>query len=100
MRIRVQIAPWRPFASNRFTKIAYAASLLLAPSAVIAFTLALWNIAAEMHWTGEFFISHGFFSHSQVWIGASAVLVVVLRLLHRATAAERVMLDADDAVSR
>lgn len=36
-----------------------------------------------MHWTGEFFISRGPFSHWQVWLVTAAVLVLCASALNR-----------------
>lgn len=56
---------------------------LLMPSALIAFTLAFWRITADLHLTSDFFISSGLWSHWQVWLIGSAVLLVIARLLDR-----------------
>jgi hypothetical protein len=53
------------------------------PAALLAFTLAFWGVAADLHWTGEFFISRGLFSHWQVWLFTSAVLVLGASVLNR-----------------
>jgi hypothetical protein len=34
-------------------------------------SLGLWRMAADLEWTGPFFVSTGLFSHWQVWIGAA-----------------------------
>jgi len=41
---------------------------LLTPASVIAGTLGLWRLAADLNWTETFPISSGFFSHWQVWM--------------------------------
>jgi hypothetical protein len=53
------------------------------PAALLAFTLAFWRIAADLHWTGQFFISQGIFSHWQVWLVAAAVLLLCASALNR-----------------
>ncbi len=78
-RIRVQWDAPRQDASWR--DLALAAASLLAPCALVAFTLMCWSIAAELRWTARFFVSQGFFSHWQSWLIASVVLVLLSRLL-------------------
>ena len=56
---------------------------LLTPSALIAFTLAFWRFTADLHLTGDFFISSGLWSHWQVWLISAAVLLLLGRLLDR-----------------
>jgi hypothetical protein len=54
-----------------------AANLIVAlatPTAMIALVLGLWRLAADLGWTGEFFISDGLLSHWQVWILLAAGL--------------------------
>jgi hypothetical protein len=41
--------------------------LLLTPVAAVAAALAAWRFGVEVGWTNTFFISHGLFSHWQVW---------------------------------
>ena len=43
-------------------------SALLTPIAMMAFVLAAWRLGSDLGWTGEFAISHGFFSHWLVWM--------------------------------
>jgi len=52
------------------------------PAALLAFTMAVWRIAADLHWTGDFFISSGILSHWQVWLVAAAVLLLGASLLN------------------
>jgi len=63
--------------------IALACASLLIPSALLAFTLAVWNIAADLRWTGEFIVSTGIFSHWQAWFCIAAFLLLFARLLNR-----------------
>lgn len=64
-------------------QLASALAALLTPAALIAFIIFFWSITAELHWKTNFFISSGFFSHWQVWLAASAVLLSLARLLNR-----------------
>lgn len=63
--------------------VASALAALLAPSALIAFTISFWSIAANFHWTSNFFVSKGLFSHWEVWLMAAAGLLAAARLLNR-----------------
>lgn len=64
-------------------EMALACASLLIPSALLAFTLAVWNIAADLRWTGPFLVSSGIFSHWQTWFCIAALLLVFARLLNR-----------------
>ena len=39
----------------------------LTPASVIAASMALWRLGADLGWTGAFAVSDGLFSHWQVW---------------------------------
>lgn len=82
MRVRIRRKPRRSD-STRYNTLALACAALLMPAALLAFTLAFWGVAADLHWTGEFFISRGLFSHWQVWLFTSAVLVLGASVLNR-----------------
>jgi hypothetical protein len=69
--------------SDRYRQFALLLAALLTPSALIAFTLAAWIIAAELRWTGDFFVPSGILSHWQVWLCTAAFLLAVSRLLDR-----------------
>jgi hypothetical protein len=47
---------------------------LLSPAAVVALGLGLWRVTADLGWTETFPISHGLFSHWQVWIALAIAL--------------------------
>ena len=64
-------------------EMALACASLLVPSALVAFTLAIWNIAADLRWTSEFIVSRGLLSHWQIWFCIAAVLLLAARLLNR-----------------
>lgn len=40
---------------------------LMTPVSLLAFVLAAWRLGADLGFTGEFAIGHGFFSHWIVW---------------------------------
>jgi hypothetical protein len=78
-RIRIQWTPGRALASQQ--NFALAASSLLAPCALVAFTLTCWNMAAGLRWTSGFIVSRGVFSHWQSWLLASSLLFLISRAL-------------------
>jgi hypothetical protein len=77
------LSPTVETAPLRLDKLAVVAAALLMPSALVAFTLAFWSVASGLHWTGDFFLSSGLFSHWQVWICTSGVLLFLARLLDK-----------------
>ena len=64
-------------------EVALACASLLTPSALIAFTLAAWNIAADLRWTGQFIITTGILSHWQIWFCIAAFLSFAAWMLNR-----------------
>jgi hypothetical protein len=71
--------------------LALGLAALLAPSALIAFIMSFWGIAAQLHWTTNFVVSSGPFSHWQAWLIAASALLFAARVLNRyATRAGRV----------
>jgi hypothetical protein len=56
---------------------------LLTPLSLGAFTMAFWNMAADLQWTRGFAISSGVLSHWEVWLAGAALLLLVARLLNR-----------------
>lgn len=88
MLVRIRVGrPQVPYTPNA-TEVALAFASLLVPSALLAFTLALWNIAADLKWAGRFPISSGVLSHCQVWFCMAALLLAFARLLDRYGASE------------
>ncbi len=49
----------------------------------MAFTISIWNLAAHLRWTPDFFVSGGLFSHWQVWLFTAALLLLFAWLLNR-----------------
>ena len=84
MLVRIQ---WKRKSSRTRPAEASPASLLLAsfaaPCALVAFTMAFWRIAADLHWTGAFLIANGVFSHWQTWLASAAILFLIIALLDR-----------------
>jgi hypothetical protein len=66
---------------NRRAAMALAA--LLDPAAVMAVALALWSIAAERKWVGNFAIDSGVFSHWETWLAVAAALELCALALNR-----------------
>jgi hypothetical protein len=83
MIIRIRLNKWQKFDASRLRTAALAMAALLTSFALLAFTMAAWIIASDLHWTADFFLSSGFFSHWQVWLCTAAALLLVARLLER-----------------
>ncbi len=77
------LQPLMPASEIRLETVALMTSVLLTPSALLAFTMGLWIITSELKWTREFFLPHGLFSHWQIWICTAGVLLLLSRLLDR-----------------
>lgn len=65
--------------------LALACAALLVPSSLVAFTISLWAVAAELRLTSNFFVPNGLFSHWQTWLIAAAGLLFAAHLLKRYT---------------
>lgn len=63
--------------------MALAAAALLHPAALMAWVLGGWRLAADLQLAREFAISHGIFSHWQVWVAMGALLLVSAAALNR-----------------
>jgi hypothetical protein len=85
MKVRIRFA--RGTKVGRFhrknRRLALAVGALLNPATVTACVLALWRLAADLHWTNTFFISSGLFSHWQVWMVCAALVHFCSRALNR-----------------
>jgi hypothetical protein len=75
--------------AEKYRLAAQAVGVLLTPAALMAAVLGLWGIAADLHWTSNFVILTGPFSHWEVWLGVAALLeafeFVLNRIAQRAT---------------
>ena len=83
MLVRIRIVTKQKQNVPRFRDEALAFAALLTPSALIAFTIFFWNISSDLRWTTNFFVTHGPFSHWQVWLAAAAALLLSAWLLNR-----------------
>jgi hypothetical protein len=45
--------------------------------------MAIWRVAADLHWTEDFIISTGLLSHWQVWLVGASVLLLCASILNR-----------------
>jgi hypothetical protein len=70
-------------APGKNRRVALAAAALLTPAALMAFVLALWRMAADLHWTSDFAIANGVLSHWQVWMACAFFLQFLTWLLNR-----------------
>ena len=59
---------------NSQAETASMVAYLLKPVALLAYSLAVWRLAADLSWMGEFFIAQGLFSHWQVWAALAAAV--------------------------
>jgi hypothetical protein len=64
-------------------QVGLALAALAGPTAGIFYSLALWRLAADLNWAGDFVISGGLFSHWQVWLAMGAILQSGGRTLER-----------------
>jgi hypothetical protein len=83
VRIRLKRGPRIQGRRGRNRRFALALGALLTPGALMATALAVWRIAADMNWAGEFAISAGPFSHWQAWIAVAAALETAAIKLNR-----------------
>lgn len=83
MLVRIRVSRRTAGCAPHSQEVALACASLLVPSALLAFTLAIWNIAAGLRWASPFIVATGVFSHWQVWFCIAAVLLLLARLLDR-----------------
>ena len=83
MLVRIRLCGRRDRGKDPQQSLALGLAALLTPSALIAFTVSFWSIAAHLRWTTDFFVSSGVFSHWQAWLIAAAVLFLAARVLNR-----------------
>jgi len=83
IRLRFRRGPKVAKKRNSNRQVALAMASLLTPAALMALALALWRLGMDLQITGPFAIKSGFFSHWQVWIGASIALFAAAALLNR-----------------
>ncbi len=83
VRIRFGKGPRLERRARGERRVALALSALLKPVAVMAASLAVWRLAADLDWAGDFAFPSGIFSHWQVWLVFAALLLVGSRALHR-----------------
>ncbi|HLJ50540.1 MAG TPA: hypothetical protein VKU01_31220 [Bryobacteraceae bacterium] len=83
VRIRLQRGPKvrRKVRKNRHLALASAA--LLTPGALVAFTLGMWRLGADLGFARSFFIQTGIFSHWQVWLAISFAVQFCSVILNR-----------------
>ncbi|HXU19662.1 MAG TPA: hypothetical protein VN788_03655 [Verrucomicrobiae bacterium] len=63
--------------------VASLVAYLLRPLALAAAALGVWRLSADLGWTDAFFITHGLFSHFQVWFALAIGLHFVTVALDR-----------------
>lgn len=71
--------------NGRNARIASVSGGLCSMASVSCAMLGLWRATSDLGWTDTFFVTEGLLSHSQVWIGLTAVSgYPALRLLRYA----------------
>jgi hypothetical protein len=83
VRIRLGKGPRVGRKRRKNQRLALAGAVMLTPAAVVAAVLALWRLAADLHFAASFAIHRGLFSHWQVWLACAVLLQTVSRLLNR-----------------
>lgn len=83
MVVRIRWYKYRAPETPHLQSAALAVASLLAPLALMAFTIALWSLAANLNWATNFFVSSGLFAHWQSWLLVAAVMVLCAWLLNR-----------------
>jgi len=63
--------------------VALAMAALLTPAALMACVLVFWRLAADVNVTAQFPITHGLFSHWQIWLALAASLQFFATVLNR-----------------
>lgn len=85
MQVRLKIeyaSPLRKaYSFNR--QVAQGTAALLGPASVMAFVLGCWRLGADLNLTGQFAISHGIFSHWQVWLALGGAMQLASTFLSR-----------------
>jgi hypothetical protein len=81
VRIRFRKGPRVERSLRKNRHVAMALGALLTPAAAMAAALGAWRLAADLNWTSDFAISHGLFSHWQVWFASAGLLQLGSRLL-------------------
>jgi len=76
MVVRIRLGKWPNPAAKRARnrRLAEGIAALLTPAALMAGSLGVWALAAELKLTSAFAIDSGLFSHWQVWLGVAAGL--------------------------
>jgi hypothetical protein len=78
MVVRIRWNKYRAQEIPRLQNAALAVASLLAPSALMAFTIAVWKLAANLHWTGDFFVSSGLWF---CWLGCSTGMPALTKII-------------------
>ena len=83
VRIRFGKGPNVQRSGRKNRRLAMVFASFLTPLAVMAAMLGVWRLAGDPHWTSDFAIRQGLFSHWQVWFAFAAVLQTGSYLLNR-----------------
>jgi hypothetical protein len=69
--------------NDEYWLAAEAIGALLTPTALMAWVLGLWGIAAKLNWTTSFVILTGPFSRWEIWLCVAALLKSCEFILNR-----------------
>ncbi len=83
IRIRFRLGPEFDQAQVSKLQLASFAAELLTPAALMALVLGLWRFSVDLSLSSQFPISHGLFSHWQVWIAVGVLLLSCAAILNR-----------------
>ncbi len=83
IRIRLKDGPFIQQKRGKNRQLALAMAALLTPAAVMALVLGFWRFTSDLHWTAQFAIAKGPFSHWQVWVAAAITLEAAAIKLNR-----------------
>jgi len=85
MKVRIRFATGKLVRrrGTRNQRVALAFAALLIPASLLAWAIAIWRLAADLRFAGDFAIESGLFSHWQVWMGIALFLQSGAILLNR-----------------
>jgi hypothetical protein len=84
VRVRIQWKTKTPAIAGPFDRLAaLVLAALLAPAALIAFTMAGWRIATDLRWISRFAWGTGVFPRWQAWLTTAVILLISVSVLDR-----------------
>ena len=74
VRIRLRTGPLVRKSGTKNQQLALGFAILMVPAIVSAYAFAVWRLAADLSFAGDFAIEGGVFSHWQPWLGIAVAL--------------------------